>query len=174
MTSATPAHPTRFATTMARLVVGSVVLGAALVLGGCGAPPELERASRGALPQVSPTPTGEASASPTPALPPPSPIESTANEAVATDCQGRPTGKQIINLVRRSKLLPDGVAMSVAKAPVCAGSWQYTVIQVPGHEPLQVVSKGEPGSLTLVAAGTDVCSIPVRTGAPVGIRALVC
>jgi hypothetical protein len=43
------------------------------------------------------------------------------------------------------------------------------VLAVPNHDPLAVVTKGTPGQLTLVTAGTDVCSIPVRTGAPAGI-----
>jgi hypothetical protein len=157
---------------MARLVTGGVL--AVLALAGCGAPPELRDASRVPPRTLTPTPT-DASASPTP-LPPTLPVAATSasSDAVATDCQGRPSGAAIVALIRRSDLLPDGVQVTVEKPPVCAGSWQYTVLQVPGHEPLQVVSKGKPGSLTLVTAGTDVCSIPVRTGAPPGIRTLAC
>ena len=61
-------------------------------------------------------------------------------------------------------------AQTVAKGPVCAGDWQYIILNVPQKEPLQIVSRGTPDNLTMVTAGTDVCSIPVRTEAPAGIR----
>jgi hypothetical protein len=38
-----------------------------------------------------------------------------------------------------------------------------------GREPLQVVTQGAPNALQLVTAGTEVCSVPVRTQAPSGI-----
>jgi hypothetical protein len=53
--------------------------------------------------------------------------------------------------------------------PLCSGTWQYTVVAVPDHEPLGVVTKGPVNALVLVTAGTDVCSDAVRTAAPPGI-----
>lgn len=95
--------------------------------------------------------------------------------AVAVDCAGRPSAAQVVALLRRTDgLLPAGVQVSVPVAPRCAGSWQYTVVQIPSREPLQVVTEGSPTSFTLVTAGTDVCVIPVRVGAPAGIRTLAC
>jgi hypothetical protein len=60
--------------------------------------------------------------------------------------------------------------VTVDTGPLCAGTWQYTVVLVPNREPLAVVTRGRPGALELVTAGTNVCSIPVRTEAPIGIR----
>ncbi|MFC7764406.1 hypothetical protein ACFQY4_45335 [Catellatospora bangladeshensis] len=54
--------------------------------------------------------------------------------------------------------------------PVCAGTWQYTVVSIPDREPLQVVTKGAPAVLEVVTAGTDICTIEVRNFAPPGIR----
>lgn len=91
-------------------------------------------------------------------------------EAVAVSCRGRPSADQVITLLRRTPdLLPRGATVTVQTGPLCAGTWQYTVVAVPDREPLQVVTKGAPAALTLVTAGTDVCSVPVRTGAPAGI-----
>ena len=74
-------------------------------------------------------------------------------------------------MVRRSGgLLPRTGVVSVLKDPLCAGTWQYTIFAVPQKEPLQVVTRGTPGRLSLVTAGTNVCSITVRTYAPPGIR----
>ena len=154
---------------------GAVLLAAAVPLVGCGTPPELTN---------QPAPIGPATRSTTrgpvtPTIPSASPAPSgsatpTFAELTAVDCRGNPTGEQMITLLRRSAGLPSGVAMKVAIGPRCAGTWQYAVIEVSGHEPLQVVSNGRPTSLALVTAGTDVCSIPVRTQAPPGIRALAC
>ena len=78
-------------------------------------------------------------------------------------------------LLRRStELLPTGAQVTVRVAPRCAGTWQYTVVQIPNREPLQVITEGSPTSFSLVTAGTDVCVIPVRVGAPAGIRTLAC
>jgi hypothetical protein len=92
-------------------------------------------------------------------------------EELAVPCGGNPTANEVIALVRRTVgLLPGGGSVSVTRGPLCAGSWQYTVFAVPNKEPLQVVSRGTPDHLRMVTAGTDVCSIPVRTEAPAGIR----
>jgi hypothetical protein len=74
-----------------------------------------------------------------------------------------------VALLRTRGLLTSSAGITAQLGPLCAGDWQYTVLTVPGREALQVVSKGPPGTLVLVTAGTDVCSIPVRTQAPTGI-----
>jgi hypothetical protein len=72
---------------------------------------------------------------------------------------------------RAAGLLPAGSRPTVREpTPLCAGSWQYTVITVAGREPLRVVTKGQPAALSLVTAGTNVCTVQVRAAAPVGIR----
>jgi hypothetical protein len=91
-------------------------------------------------------------------------------DTVATPCTGGPTGSQVVAALRHNgTLLPAGVTPTVAQAPVCAGSWQYTVLAVPGLDQLDVVTKGRPAALTVVTAGTDVCTPDVTNAAPAGI-----
>ncbi|HEX6968546.1 MAG TPA: hypothetical protein VF174_07030 [Micromonosporaceae bacterium] len=159
---------------MAHRRIGGILIGALLLLTACGVPPELRQASGTTVPRPTSTPSRPAPSSPSPATLSPPVVPSTASGLVAVDCQGRPSGRQVLDVLRRADLIPAGKQVTVSRAPVCAESWQYTVLTIAGHEPLQVVTKGEPGSLTLVTAGTDVCSIPVRTAAPLGIRSLAC
>jgi hypothetical protein len=153
-------------------------LAAAGALAGCGVPPELRPKPGSSVPRpstpASASPSGLAG-SPTAVVLPPqattASAEPTFAEEYAVECAGRPSADQVIALVRRTGgLLPRTGSVTVTKGPLCAGTWQYTVFSVPGKEPLQVVSRGAPDDLTMVTAGTDVCSIPVRTAAPVGIR----
>ncbi|WBB71025.1 hypothetical protein [Micromonospora sp. WMMD812] len=155
----------------------AVALLAALPLAGCGAPPGLR--------QPEPTGTPLPTAVPTPPAPPatglPSafptaPVAPTTDAGlVATPCRSGPTGDRIIQLLRgRAAVLPDDVGARVRTGPLCAADWQYTVLDVTGHEQLQVVTRGRPGAPELVTAGTDVCSAPVRAAGPAGIRALAC
>jgi hypothetical protein len=122
------------------------------------------------------TPAHRPSPVPVPTVQPTPPVVSPSGpapfgEAVAVPCAGRPSADQVVALLRRTpKLLPRGATVTVRTGPVCAGSWQYTIVSVPDREALEVVTKGPPGSLVLVTAGTDVCSIEVRTAAPIGIR----
>jgi hypothetical protein len=154
-----------------------VALAATGALAGCGVPPELRPKPGSSVPRpsVSPSPSRLAG-SPTAAVLPPGATATAAPEPsfaeeYALPCADHPTADQVIALVRRSGgLLPRTGSVTVAKGPLCSGTWQYTVFAVPGKEPLQVVSRGNPDSLTMVTAGTDVCSIPVRTAAPAGIR----
>ncbi|SDY17398.1 hypothetical protein SAMN05444365_101933 [Micromonospora pattaloongensis] len=158
----------------------AALLAWAALLVGCGTPPELRDGPGGAAP--SPTGGATATPSPTPSAPPiviPTPTATTAapgfNDTTAVDCRRRPDGAQIVALLRRTPgLLPTNARVTVRQGPLCARDWQYTVLVVPGREPLQVVTSGTPTALTLVAAGTDVCGIPVRVTAPPGIRALAC
>jgi hypothetical protein len=118
-------------------------------------------------------------ASSTPAVLPPIPARTTTtaspsppgfSENYAVFCGGRPTADQVVALLRRTaNLLPGGARVTVKTGPLCAGTWQYTVVDVPEREPLQVISRGAPTALVLVTAGTDVCNVTVRTSAPAGI-----
>ncbi|MFK3982506.1 hypothetical protein ACI2K4_19280 [Micromonospora sp. NPDC050397] len=166
-------------TAVARRLVASGLLLGSLALAGCGTPPELRDPPGSQLPSpatasATPTTTDAPGVPITPARTP-SPTPG-FDESTAVACQGRPTGDQVVALLRRSSdLIPRDVKVDVpAPGPLCAGDWQYTVLQVTGREPLQVVSRGPATSLTLVTAGTDVCSIPVRTAAPAGIRTAAC
>ncbi|SCL15605.1 hypothetical protein GA0074694_1287 [Micromonospora inyonensis] len=163
-------------TTFSRMLALSLLT---VVLGGCGAPPELEQQSAG---RSTPTATAvpPATASPTPPtglpLPPPTGLPSTPGSgAVAVACRNGPSGEQVLRLVRGSAgVLPGDTGVRVRSAPLCTDDWQYTVLAVSGYEDLTVVSQGRPGALRLVTAGTDVCTIEVRTAAPTGIRTLAC
>lgn len=106
----------------------------------------------------------------------PTPTPTGFPETSAVPCAGRPTGDQVIAVVRgQGSLLPSGASVRVQTGPLCAGSWQYTVLQIPDHEPLQVVTKQAPTALTFVTAGTNVCTVDVRANAPVGLqRAATC
>ena len=105
-----------------------------------------------------PRPSGSTSASPS----------STAFAAtVVVPCNGRPSAEQVIAVVKQhGSLIGSGSGVSVATAPQCAGTWQYTILNVTGHEPLQVVTKGAPTALTFVTAGTSVCTTEVLAAAP--------
>ncbi|MEH1126217.1 hypothetical protein [Micromonospora sp. CPCC 206061] len=154
----------------------AAIVACAALASACGVPPEL----RDPPGDTVPSPKTEAPPTPTPsssqAVPTPSPSRSGFSEETAVSCGGRPTGAQVIAAVRRSSgLLPSGTNATVRTGdPLCAGAWQYAVVLVPNSDPLIVVTRGKPGSLTVVTAGTDVCSIPVRTEAPAGIRTLAC
>jgi hypothetical protein len=98
----------------------------------------------------------------------------TFSEVYAVSCAGYPTADQVVAALRRtgSSVLPAGAQVTVQMAPQCSGTWQYTILGVPQRDPLQVITKGAPAALQLVTAGTDVCTIPVLTEAPYGIRTL--
>lgn len=157
-----------------RITAAAVLLTGGALLTGCGTPPELREPPERAFSSphrsaTAPAPPPPRPAAPTMTGPPPT---AAFGESTATRCDGHPGSAQVIALLRRStELLPRSATVSVPVGPLCAGTWQYTVLSVPNREPLQVVTKGEPAALTLVTAGTDVCSsIPVRVTAPAGIR----
>jgi hypothetical protein len=90
------------------------------------------------------------------------------SEAYVTYCNGRPSGAQVLVAVRKARPnLPTGTGVSVQKEPVCSGIWQYTILTVTGSEPLRVITKGSPASLTVVTVGTDPCTVEVRATAPI-------
>jgi hypothetical protein len=161
------------------LAATAVALAAAAMLAGCdrpagvaGAPAPTASTTAGAgtaPPSRFPTAPAAATRTPTPGGTS-SPV---FGELTAQPCQGHPSGEQVIALLRRTTgLLPTSGTVAVRTGPLCAGSWQYTVLTVADRDPLQVVTKGSPQALELVTAGTDVCTIEVRVVAPVGIRTI--
>ncbi|WKU02154.1 hypothetical protein Q2K19_11675 [Micromonospora soli] len=146
---------------------------AALTLAGCGTPPELtQSAAPTPTAPASPTPSATPGALTPPAEPAPTPGPS---DLVAVPCTSGPSGDRVVSLLRGpARVLPRDVRVKVRTGPLCAGGWQYTVLEVTGHEELQVVTQGKPTALELVTAGTDVCSVEVRAAGPPGIRTLAC
>lgn len=141
-------------------------------LAGCGVPPQLQPrpgtqvpAPSMAAPTSAPFPPGF---SPRPSGPTPTPTASASPFPVFSSvaCHGRPTGDQVLALVKQQTAINPSKAIT---QPVCAGTWHYTVLEVIGRDPLQVLSKGDPGALQLMAIGTDVCTVDVRRQAPTGI-----
>jgi hypothetical protein len=139
----------------------------ATLLTACGPPPEATPTPEGPLP--GPTTPGRPTA-PAPAPPPPAATGTVPDGSVAVDCDGRPGGADVLALLRGEDLLADDTEASVVEGPLCAADWQFTVVRVPDRDPLQVITSGPPDDLTLVTAGTDVCTIEVRVHAPAGIR----
>jgi hypothetical protein len=85
-------------------------------------------------------------------------------------CAGSPSVSQVVAALRRDRdILPAGVKPTATTGPLCATTWQYTVLALPDRDPLQVVTRGSGGSLTVVTAGTYVCSPAVTGAAPPGI-----
>ncbi|MBW4703870.1 hypothetical protein [Micromonospora sp. RL09-050-HVF-A] len=167
-----------------RPVTGRIVVALLAVLPatGCAAPPP----DPPPVPLAPPTPAVSAPPATSPGMPPvtptlpviptrpstpPQPTPTAAT--VATACAGRPSANSVIGLLR-SDVLPGDVSVRAVEGPLCADGWHYTVLAVSGHEELQAVSRGEPGALRLVTAGTDVCSIEVKAVAPSAIRTLAC
>jgi hypothetical protein len=151
---------------------------AVAVLAGCGAPPELSEPTAAPTRTAAPTTSGPSTppTGPPASAPPPGPVTPTADAGlVATACRNGPTGQRVVQLLRgRAGVLPANVRVQVRTGPLCAAEWQYTVLEVTGHEELQVVTRGPATAPTLVTAGTDVCTIEVRATGPAGIRALAC
>ncbi|WP_331716487.1 hypothetical protein [Micromonospora echinofusca] len=159
--------------------LAAVALLVAVPLAGCGTPPELREPAPTTVPTRSVPP---ATPSVPPSPPPPTGLPDTGavtptpdSGLVAVPCPDGPSGARIVDLVRgRGGVLPNGVRVRVRTGPLCAGEWHYTVLDVTGHETLQVVTQGRPGAPRLVTAGTDVCTAEVRAAGPPGIRTRVC
>jgi hypothetical protein len=164
--------------TSTRLVCGAALAAAILLtVAGCG---RVERTPMGHPVRSAPArPTDSPSADDTtvpdesyPTLEPlpPTNVPTAPADTVAVACGGRPSASQVIAAVRRDRnLLPQGVTPQVLTGPLCAGSWQYTIMIIPQHDPLQVVTRGSASSLTVVIAGTYVCTPEVTGAAPRGI-----
>jgi hypothetical protein len=164
--------------TSTRLVCGAALAAAILLtVAGCG---RVERTPMGHPVRSAPArPTDSPSADDTtvpdesyPTLEPlpPTNVPTAPADTVAVACGGRPSASQVIAAVRRDRnLLPQGVTPQVLTGPLCAGSWQYTIMIIPQHDPLQVVTRGSASSLAVVIAGTYVCTPEVTGAAPRGI-----
>jgi hypothetical protein len=109
---------------------------------------------------------------PLPPLDPPSTDPEADTGAAATPCNGRPSVAQIVAAIRRDRgdAVPAGVTPTASTGPLCADSWQYTVLSIRGRDPLQVITRGTPAALKVVTAGTYVCTAAVNATAPTGIR----
>jgi hypothetical protein len=141
--------------------------------GACGAPPGLE--SRGQQvprpsPAVTTTPRFPPGFTPEPTISPsrvsPSPSLSPFSEFVTVPCGSRVTADQVINLIRGQTEIEPSRAVT---GPLCAGTWQYTELQVPNQDPVQAITASRDG-LKLIAVGTDVCTAEVKLQAPSAIR----
>ena|SRR5690348_11027501 len=122
-----------------------------------------------ALNAPEPTPTSLAPPAP-PSVRPTAASPTGFSESYVVPCGGHPSAAQVIAVVRRhGSLLAAGASVSATTGPLCSGTWQYTVLAVPDHEPLQVVTKGAPSALRFVTAGTNVCTVDVRAEAPVAL-----
>ncbi|WP_433081651.1 hypothetical protein ACQP1P_46725 [Dactylosporangium sp. CA-052675] len=89
-------------------------------------------------------------------------------ETQVSYCNGKPSGAQVLAAVRKARPnLPSGGGVKVQTEPVCSGVWQYTILSVTDSEPLRVITKGSPASLTVVTVGTDPCTVEVRAAAPI-------
>jgi hypothetical protein len=163
--------------TSTKLVFGALAAAILLTVAGCG---RVERTPMGHPVRSAPArPTDSPSADDTtipddsyPTLEPlpPTNVPTAPADTVAVACGGRPSASQVIAAVRRDRnLLPQGVTPQVLTGPLCAGSWQYTIMSIPEHDPLQVVTRGSASSLTVVIAGTYVCTPEVTGAAPRGI-----
>ncbi|WP_162908025.1 hypothetical protein [Allorhizocola rhizosphaerae] len=144
-----------------------------LLLASCGTPPEL-RQRGGLVPTPSPVEHTE-----TPAYPPgfsprqsvspsvsasPSPSPTPFPEYTAVDCAGRVKADQVISAVKADTSIRPSKAIT---GPLCAGTWQWTLLEVPNHDPVQAVTRD---NAKLVVAGTEVCTAEVRAHAPSGIK----
>jgi hypothetical protein len=112
-----------------------------------------------------------------PIVPPPAPTLAPTSAtpsfdpSVAVSCNGRPAVDQVVAVLRAKGVLPSGDRVTARLGPLCAGTWQYTVLTVSGQDSLRAVTQGAPTTLALVTAGTDVCSSAIQNGAPSGILA---
>ena len=133
----------------------------------------------GALPPGG-VPTVAAPTYPTPAatrpIPSPSPTRSTPPPAPV--CRSGPSKQQVLGVIKGKPGIPTR-PLELRFGPYCAGSWQLSIIGIVGEtadeeEQLLVVTSGRPAALTLVEAGTDVCTDRVEDDAPAGIRVRAC
>jgi hypothetical protein len=149
------------------LMLAWVLLGAA-----CGAP-NRDGPANSEEPAVAPSDTAAETPLPAPTRPAPPPMTSPSptgfGELVAVGCNGHPSADQVIALLRRASMIPASTRPKVTTGPLCAGTWQYTVLTLPDRDPLQVVTRGAPEALTVETAGTNPCTAQVRANAPAGI-----
>jgi hypothetical protein len=156
---------------MVAVALGAVTLVAA---GGCAQSDPVDDGSSSlpAAPVTSPTASPDEDGGPSDEptwtyRPEPSPTGFSEYTAVA--CAGRVSAAEIVQLLRRQSVLDATARPTVKTGPLCAGTWQYTVFDVSGHDPLEVVTERQPTGLVLITAGTNPCTARVRGTAPPGI-----
>jgi hypothetical protein len=156
-------------------IIASMIIVIGAVAGGCALDPvQPSRDPSARPPSPSDADAAGSNRPPTRAAPPTTrPSASGFSEYVATSCNGRPSASQVIAAVRPKLNLAASVQVTVTTQPTCAGTWQYTVLSVPNHEPVHVVTSGEPSALKVVAAGSNPCIPAVRVSAPSGLRAVL-
>jgi hypothetical protein len=163
--------------TSTKLVLWALAAAILLTVAGCGRvePTPMGHPVRSAPARPTDSPSADDTTIPDDSYPtleplPPTNVPTAPADTVAVACGGRPSASQVIAAVRRDRnLLPQGVTPQVLTGPLCAGSWQYTIMSIPEHDPLQVVTRGSASSLTVVIAGTYVCTPEVTGAAPSGI-----
>lgn len=160
-----------------RVRLALLTIAVAVTVAGCGQVEQLPLTSQPGTPGASVSPEDTASSDSVPTEPSagtpeptdPLPTAVALPDATATPCSG---ADRVIAALRRDRsLLPSGVTPKIMAGPLCAGGWQYTVMNVPGREALQVVTRGSGDALTVVTAGTYVCIPEVVGAAPAGIAA---
>ncbi len=165
-----------------------LVVGAGMLLGACGEPPQpLPTSPPYVTPSAAPIsigpsvdfplPTTTTQPYPTttatyPAYPtyPTSTVTPTPNPTTsppaavptpaAARCQTEPTGAQILEVVKKEKGVPNK-PLRIAEGPFCSGTWSFAKIEVTGAddpEPMSAVLTGQGASLKPVAVGSDPCS----------------
>jgi hypothetical protein len=199
LTHITPYHGAvlRITVLVARLLP---VVGAMMVLGGCGEPPQPpptgpppdfsnpSSVPSGGFPSggvPAPTyslpggyPTYQNPAYPTypayPTVTPSSPAPT--GPPPAPKCTNGPTAAQVLAAINGKPGIPESAKLVVKSGPYCGGTWQFTTVGESGSDfdPLQVVTNGKPSALKLIEAGADVCSDHVHDAAPTGIRVWAC
>jgi hypothetical protein len=151
----------------------AALVGLALAVAAAGCSPTevpppsrpIRPASPPSQPAFSPSPPPRGPAAPSLLV---SPSARFADDA-AVNCAGYPSGGAVISLLRSKGVVARGSSVTVRSGPLCAGSWQYTILLLGGQEELQVVTTGTPSRLRLITAGTYVCTAEVLTQAPAGI-----
>lgn len=132
-------------------------------------------------PAPSPAPTApgtharSATARPTPsspAAPLPASLPPSFSVSYAAPCGTYLPLEEILAALRAGQVLPAGATATAVEGPLCSGDWQFTVLTVTGVGTMQAITRGGPGSLRLVTAGTDVCTPTVKLQAPVGLLAV--
>jgi hypothetical protein len=150
-----------------------IVVVAISAASGCASPTG-RHPSAGAteLPDVSSATPDESPGTPIPSHRPPrstTPSPTGFGELIAVGCDGRPSAEQVITVLRRRSVIPAGSRPTVTTGPLCAGTWQNTVLTLPGREPVHVGTRGAPDSIVVETAGTNPCTAQVRANAPAGI-----
>jgi hypothetical protein len=123
-------------------------------------------------------PTYPAYTAPAATTTPATTVSPTPTPSHAPRCTGSPTGPAILTLIKGKPGIPS-TTLQVDSGPYCSGDWSFATVEKAGAnedelEPLMVVATGKDATLTLVAAGSEVCTDQVQTTAPPGIRVLAC